>query len=678
MNDHLSLPYDNFNDAACALDGLQAIDFYLAQAILPTLNINSAFSKAKVSELFHLVIALSKVQRDGNSCLELKDISKTRQFTSENHEHNNATKDNKEGYVFSDMTELAQILNSLDLRGEGSNSPIVFEYEKLYLRRYWQFEVELAAFIKFKVQQNVKHNHNSFDDTPSDEIHCDFKNEDDLQKERVCNKEIVRCREILQVLFPHRENELDWQLIAVANALNKTFTIIAGGPGTGKTYTVTKLLAGLLMQNRDVNIAMVAPTGKAAQRLSESIDNAVSQFITNKEIELEILQCIPNQSSTIHRLLGVIPNSPNFRHNKQNPLSCDVLLVDEVSMVDLAMMTRLFRALPAHCRVILLGDAEQLPSVATGSVLADLAPVKYSKYSNSNQDFLQQCSGQLLGDTLNSQINEQEKLTTEQEFSLQNTSFDYLTYLVKSRRFDGSGGIGKIARMVICGDAKKSWQLLSNNQEEELTHITSQSLHDYLQILTKKYYKPIFKADSIEDAFACLNNFRILAPSRTGEFGLENLNLLIEQTLRKLNCVDTPSQLYKGRAIMISQNHYGINLFNGDIGILWPSERDKNRLVAVFVQGKGYREVSISRLPAFETVYAMTIHKTQGSEFKNVALVLPDQGSNRLLSRELIYTGITRAKSHLQIYCQTTTWHTGVSNRVDRASGLTSRLLAML
>ena len=638
------LVYSNFYLAQQALPGIEAIDFYLAQSIFKQSSIHHDDSEIEV--LFHLFLALSESQRNGHSCLDLAEVAGSTlwqgsdldvEYSGASATHAEQTTEMASGFTFPNLERLLSLLAPYSRSEDSQQLLVVLEFEQLYLRRYWQFEQQLANFLSEK----VKH---------------------------VSAGDNTKCREIIKHLFSEQNPDIDWQLISVANALNKNFAIIAGGPGTGKTYTVTKLLAGLLMQQPDAHIAMVAPTGKAAQRLTESIISAVSAFKKAGAINSDILDRIPSTASTIHRLLGVIKNSPNFRHNQENKLSCDVLLIDEVSMVDLPMMTRTFRALPTHCKVILLGDADQLPSVATGSVLADLAPWPSTQYSHANKDYIEQVTGQTL------------------PYFEQDTSIDYLSYLTFSRRFSGEGGIGKIAKLVIAGEADNSWQQLSASNSDELSYVGNKSIIDYINQLTTQYYAPIFKAQSISDAFKVLDNFRILAPTREGETGLVNLNALVEQQLTKLNCIKASNELYHGKPIMISQNHYGVGLFNGDIGLLFNDQA--GRLMAYFADGNsnaegdivgyGYRALSIARLPAFETVYAMTIHKTQGSEFNNVALVLPNAGKNRLLSRELIYTGITRAKSHLQIFTSKDVWQSAVRTKVSRASGLTKRLLDAL
>ncbi|TRX56781.1 exodeoxyribonuclease V subunit alpha [Thalassomonas sp. M1454] len=627
------LVYKNFNDAQQALSGIEAIDYYLAQSVIKQCPVR--LNEKDTCVLFHLVLALSESQRNGHSCLDLAVIANNTLWQEEDSDINqgralaSASENLKlaSGFLFPDLTCLLELLTSYFADVNSEQAMIVLEFEHLYLRRYWLFEQQLACFINDKIKQ-------------------------------VNRADIAKTNEIINHLFGNLDANIDWQLISVANALNKNFAIIAGGPGTGKTYTVTKLLAGLLMQQPTANIAMVAPTGKASQRLTESIVAAVNSFKDNGDINPDILDLIPSTASTIHRLLGVIKNSPNFRHDQHNKLNCDVLLIDEVSMVDLPMMTRIFRALPTHAKVILLGDADQLPSVATGSVLADLAPWPTTQYSLANKSFIEQVSSQQLPDF-------------EQALSV-----DYLTYLTFSRRFSGEGGIGKIAKLVIAGEAEQSWQLLNEQGNQELSFVDNKTLDDYVKQLTNDYYAPIFEANSVATAFDVLENFRILAPSREGEYGLENLNNLVEQQLAKQNCISANSELYHGKPIMISQNHYGVGLFNGDIGLLFKD--DTGRLMAYFADGDSYRALSIARLPSFETVYAMTIHKTQGSEFNNVALILPNTGNNRLLSRELIYTGITRAKSHLQIFTGKDVWYNGVKTKVSRASGLTKRLFNSL
>ena len=496
--------------------------------------------------------------------------------------------------------------------------------------------------------------------------------------------DVEQVKNIIAALFPELatqqeagNSEIDWQAVAVANAMNKDFAIIAGGPGTGKTYTVTKLLAALVMlasddlneqaseENSLPRIALVAPTGKAAQRLSESITDAVKGF--RGKIDDKVLDRIPEQAQTIHRLLGVIPEQVNFRHHQENLLAIDILLIDEVSMVDLPMMTRIFRALPASTKVILLGDADQLPSVAVGSVLADFAPRPHPGYSVDNYHYLAQVTGY--------QTLTQDSKSTNKDGQYSNA--DCVTFLMKSRRFDGEGAIGRMANCVIKGQYQESWKLLQQSEaagDDKQLSLLSGDIETWLAPLVKQYYLPLSQCDNIAEAFALLAKFRILSSTRKGPQGVENLNALVIDILRdqgaiSANRFDSNYTLYPSQPIMISENDYRLGVFNGDVGLLWRNKQ--GHLMAVFENAQGdYDWILPSRLPKFDTVYAMTIHKTQGSEFNHVAMVLPEQKDNKLLSRELLYTGITRAKQQLSIASNQQVWQTGVSQQVKRHSGL--------
>lgn len=604
--------YQSFAHAQSRLTDIEAIDYFLAKQIAKQLACDHL-------DVFHLLMALSASLRQGHSCLPISSIAGLL-WASECDESGVLV---KAGYQFAEVQELAAILVQLKITAT-ERQPVVFDQEKLYLRRYFLLEQELAECIKARQGVNLL---------------ADVKQKADC----------------LATLFPDSvgQSEIDWQLIAVANALVRKFAVIAGGPGTGKTYTVTKLLAALLMLSPDpIDIKMVAPTGKAAQRLSESMVNSVNNF--SGQIAPEVLAKIPLQAQTIHRLLGVIPNSVQFKHHQDKRLNCDVLIIDEVSMVDLALMTRLFRALDDNCQVIMLGDADQLPSVMAGSVLADIAPRPHLGYSVDVVNYLVDVTQQTVA------------VNTTQPCA------DHLTLLTKSRRFDGEGGIGKLAKAVICGDDQSSWQLLSDGNSHVADAYLLSVQDNWLAALAQQYYQPIFACADIKDAFAYLHQFRILCATRQGELGVKALNEKITALLH-LNGQQHQQGIFHGQPIMISENHYPIGLYNGDTGIIWRNEH--GHLMAVFEDAEqGYRWIMPSRLPQFETVYAMTIHKTQGSEFAHVVMVLPEQADNKLLSRELLYTGITRAKQRIAVVSSKNVWQQAVKQQVIRYSGLKEAL----
>lgn len=624
-------PYRSVMQAKSHLYGIESIDYFLACQLTPVLSErfdeNTSLNNEHTTEVFHLLVALSHALRNGHTCLPLKQVATRFLFRFADHQgvitH--------QGYHFSSVELLSELLAQCDDLVSGA-LPIVLSQDNLYLRRYYCFEQQIIAYLhKVNHQQLVlsENKHELIGNT--------------LRQLFVDNQ-----------LKEKTTSTIDWQKIAVANALTKHFSIIAGGPGTGKTYTVTKLLAALVMlsEQEPLNIALTAPTGKAAQRLSESITKALSGF--SGSIPADILAKIPTKAQTLHRLLGVIPHSPNFKHHQQNQLTLDVLLIDEVSMVDLPMMARVIRALPDKSRVILLGDAQQLPSVAAGSLLSDLAPLPTAVYSKNNAEYLMQVTG-------------------SKGLSSHNTQFvDHVTYLTYSRRFSSEGGIGQLAKQVINGQAEQSWQLMHQQDTEKSTELASCSHQNIQGIFQQavKYYRQVVESKSIDHAFNVLADFRILTAMRVGPLGVNDINNIIDERLR---AVISPQQfvgvLYQGKPIMITTNDYALGLYNGDIGIVWPNE--EGQLVVFFEnEAGGFSQYIPSRLPAFEGVYAMTIHKTQGSEFTNVVMVLPETTENQLLSRELVYTGITRAKSHLTLVTNKESWFNAIEAKVTRFSGI--------
>ncbi|MEW6993833.1 exodeoxyribonuclease V subunit alpha [Colwelliaceae bacterium MEBiC 14330] len=690
-----SAVYQNFNQAKEHIYGIEAIDYFFAKEMLNALVFNgeqgvsvanesvAEQTSILISNLNHTFLALSASLRAGHSCLALSEIAEQHWgksygrkpvdiLASQGNEVAMAGEQALDllhpGFVFTDLVALKKMLLSLKI-SENDQNLLVCKDNKLYLRRYFQFENELAKAINLRLAQQNKYD---------------------------CHQ-IAQC---IKQLFPQSDDKgvaadiIDWQKIAVANAINKGFSVIAGGPGTGKTYTVTKLLAALVMleqlsstmvtQKNQLSIALVAPTGKAAQRLSESIVNAVTGF--KGLISDDVLEKIPSQAQTVHRLLGVLPNSPNFKHHQDNQLTCDIVLIDEVSMVDLPLMTRIFRALKPSAKVILLGDADQLPSVAAGSVLADIAPRPHGGFSDSNTRYL-------------SEVCQLTIAQIQQAFYQQQPgdgcTIDYLTFLVKSRRFDGKGGIGLLAKSVISGDVQSSWQLLANkennpNKAQTELIIAQGDMQNWLAPLVQEYYQPLESCVNVKEAFSFLSKFRVLCATRQGEYGVEQVNELIKTLLGKNNSPYQQKQhaLYHGQPIMINENDYRLNLYNGDIGIIWrfADKTGQSHLIACFESPdeadndeEGVRYILPSRLPKFESVYAMTIHKTQGSEFAHVAMIISanqneladnQAKASKLLSRELLYTGITRAKQKLTVSANQVVWRQAVSAQVQRHSGL--------
>lgn len=661
LQDSFYTPYSSYQSAAKAIEAITPIDYFLAQEVIKAQRNQIDLQHEQTDLLFHLTVLVSQKLREGHTCLPTEKAAGSRIGYS-------ADQDGiitHQGFLFPDISVIDSVLNIF----RSGEQLLVLRNKNLYLRRYADFESELTKHLAPKLQANATNvRHYELANIASaiklifPESSAGVKNETDNKVASKPNNLSVN-------------SGIDWQKIAVANALNKDFSIIAGGPGTGKTFTVTKLLAALVLLEHQIGrqpiIKLTAPTGKAAQRLSESIIDAVSKFKLSfiSTPIFDLLDQIPNEAQTLHRLLGVIPNSPNFRHHQDNLLAVDILLIDEVSMVDLPMMTRIFRALPVHTKVILLGDADQLPSVAAGSVLADLAPRPHHGFSPENISYL-------------SQVNEERVIETFA--AKRQPAMDHVTFLLKSRRFDGKGIIGRVAKQVIEGDAKGSWKTLNEpleiNNDELLSLATKVQIQPnqaplinqvWLKELVNRYYQPLFGDINVTEAFSLLSLFRILAATRQGEYGVESLNEAVKEILVKQRLVNPMHQSYQGLPIMINQNDYRLGLYNGDVGLMWKHEN--GQLMAAFeTEENEVRWVLPSRLPSYEPVYAMTIHKTQGSEFNHVAMVLPMQTDNKLLSRELLYTGITRAKSKLNVVCRENVWQGAVISKVERHSGLFS------
>lgn len=526
----------------------------------------------------------------------------------------------------------------------GTDKPLAFDLNRVYLARYHQFEVSIAQRFSQPLDYQV----------------------DPL------------LPQALDQLFPFTldqgsESEIDWQKIAVAVAATAPFAVISGGPGTGKTTTVTKLLALLIMQaqqlGQKLDIRLAAPTGKAAARLTASITGALNQLALPKDVA----DAIPAQASTIHRLLGVLPGRSEFRHNQTNLLHLDVLVVDEASMVDLSLMARLLAALPCNAKLILLGDKDQLASVEAGSVLGDICSLVEQGYSAARCKQLAALSGFNLSSVGN--------------YEQPNTVADSLCQLQKSYRFHQHSGIGYLARAVNAGQGAqlaKLWPKYQDivrfelDQMAELQQRVEVGYGEYLQLVKALPEGEAPHPDAVRAILAAFNRFKLLAALREGPFGVSGLNQQVAQWLNlpaeapASGFVATAAPWYAGRPIIITANDHQAGLYNGDIGICLANENGDNRVYFELADGKVHHFLP-SRLPAHQTVFAMTVHKSQGSEFDHTVMVLPDAMSP-VLTRELIYTGITRAKKMLTLFAPEAILHQAVRAKTIRASGLSSRL----
>ncbi|WDE97143.1 exodeoxyribonuclease V subunit alpha [Lentisphaera profundi] len=449
---------------------------------------------------------------------------------------------------------------------------------------------------------------------------------------------------------------INWQKVAAFAALRSRFCVISGGPGTGKTTTVGNILALLISQDPDVKINLVAPTGKAADRLGQSIKNTLIELGEKTNIAESILKKIPQTAETIHRYLGFNPGG-GFKHNQKNKCSSNILLIDESSMVPLVLFRAVLNALRDDCRVILLGDKDQLAAVETGNVLGDLT--SGDKINSFSQQFCSDYQALTKGIQLE---------LSERESPLQ----DVMVKLEHSWRFKDDSGIGHLAKDV--NEAPNPHPLEDSSyfeKYEDICHLALPTkIESILDKTLKKFfdeYLAILRTKEVSTILAKLNEARILCAGRSGNYGSEALNTFISKKIFNQN----DEALYHGRALMITRNDNSLKLYNGDIGVVLIT----NDLPKVYFLGDNntIREFPPSVLPDYESSFAMTIHKSQGSEYNKVYLVLSDK-SERLLSKELFYTGITRAKEYVEIYADHKELLNACKKITQRFSGLLKRL----
>lgn len=489
--------------------------------------------------------------------------------------------------------------------------------------------------------------------------------------------EAAAVREGLSRLFQVApEAPLDDQQLAVLVALRQRFTVISGGPGTGKTSTVARLLALLVEQSLRVGgepprILLLAPTGKAAGRLMESIRHAKGRLQTSSEV----LACVPEEASTIHRALGVRQHGGGYWHDASRPLVTDLVLVDEASMVDLALMRHLVEAVPAKARLILLGDRHQLASVEAGSVLGELCT---AAEAGAAGELERRGASAAYGTALCDAVYELSGKRLPRADGGAAPLRDHVVELTKSYRFDERSAIGRLASAIRDGDVELVLSVLEQGGDVSwCAESSGPELSDDLADRVVTGFRPLFEAQDAAEALRELSRVRVLCAHRRGWAGVEHLNERVRASLARAGLILDRGEFYRGRPVLVTRNDYSVGLFNGDVGLTW--DEDAGGLAIHFeiagldVEARATRRISPARLPPHDSAFVLSIHKSQGSEHDEVAVLLPEAESP-LLSRELLYTAVTRARQRVRIYGTREAIERAVRRRVARASGLADAL----
>lgn len=574
------------------------------------------------------------------------------------------------------------------------------DHDRLYLARYYSYEARLATALGRKLSLTER--------TP------------------VTAADRARLHRYFgegALVSSDGQQEPNWQMAAAALALQRSLVVLSGGPGTGKTTTVVGLLACLLERDANLRVALAAPTGKAAQRMQEALT-------ARRDLPETVRRALPEAAVTLHRLLGVLPESAEqagrrFRHHAANPLPYDLIVVDEASMIDLSMATQLLEAVPESARLILLGDKDQLAAVEAGAVFGELSAqrrfspdmrrrllsaLEWPVDAPPRSGPLAAAAGNGAPDAAAGSVRVSQGLE------------DTVVWLERTYRFGENSAIGRLATAIKSGkviEARKACTLaddgafagigstsapaasdadrvmFSEDGGVQLSPVSLHALADGYSAYLAALAEAVATIEQLGDpatvtaadvamvaqpVFAAFGQFRVLCATRGGRRGVELLGAQLTAVLARRAGMALGAgggAWFAGRPVLVTQNEYALNLFNGDIGIAFPLGPSGTLRVAFATPDGGYRLYSPASLPAHETAFAMTIHKSQGSEFERVAMVLPEQAS-RVLSRELIYTGVTRARRQVWLYAPWQVVASAIARPTQRDGGLTDRLMEVL
>ncbi|MCX8123142.1 MAG: exodeoxyribonuclease V subunit alpha [Spirochaetes bacterium] len=564
-----------------------------------------------------IVFCTSYFTANGHSCLSIGAIA-----NKNLHDVIFDTMDNIPNIKFPSKEKLHEIISTCAAvsNGNGAVKPLVYNNGNCYLYRYWNYEDTICQFFDNKLQS-------------------------------ISQQSLQQIPNLCQQLQSLAMQFAPEQILAQLTALTHPMCVISGGPGTGKTTVIAAIVYHLLRNNPGCHIALCAPTGKAASRLVQ----AIAQF-KEHNVEKELQSAFPDEAYTIHRLLGYQKGELEFYYNEKNRLPYDVIIVDESSMVDIPLMAKLCRALKDNARLILVGDKDQLSSVEAGAFFGDVCwgALEYG-YTYSGKKLIQQCG-----------------IEDADANKKAHPVKDSIVILQKTYRFGADSGIAALAQAIRNNDEQKALAVFDTTYTdvECKEYDTLEWLYNEIRNYANVHFGQIVN-EPFEQVFNKINQFVILSPFNEGPWGVELFNNLIEKQLKN----PVVNEWYHQRIIMVTANDYNLQVFNGDTGIY-----NLHDDAVYFSLADGYRKINPSLLTSYMPAYSITVHKSQGSEFDTVVLVLPNidiaqkENWKILLTRELLYTAVTRARKHLIILGKKQTVVDMIQNPTLRTSGLRQRL----
>jgi len=609
---------------------IKHLDRFKAKGILSEIDIQfckflNDLGREVEDEVLIAACLASYLHRRGHVCFSLREHAGSYAFG-----HLDETI-NEERLQIPDFDTWRSVLKNSSFVGKpGDITPLILEGERLYLQKSWYHENQLAQKLLNKSREIA-----------------------DIFDTELLNESLNR-------LFPKSgENGPDWQKVASLMAVTAQLAVISGGPGTGKTTTVIKILALLIEQGiqkgRIPKIGLAAPTGKAAARLNDSLVSGKKRLPCSEEVK----ELIPENSSTLHQMLGARYHSSRFRYNSDHPLPFDIVIIDEVSMVDQTLMSHLLDALLDHTRLILLGDKDQLASVEAGSVLGDICSRAENRFSSEFVENISDYGIEISSECVN-----------DDPFPLT----DSITLLKKNYRFKPDSGITLLADFVNRGAGDKATDILQSDSYPDVNLLTTDGEGFMGKAMKNKiatHYLPLQQLTSPKEVLKAISTFTFLSVHRRGKLGSDELNTQIENILKTQLDISRHREWYAGRPVMITRNDYMLGLFNGDIGVVWP---DAGGTLQVYFEREGnLKMIKPERLNHYDPAYCLTVHKSQGSEFDRVVLLLP-LSESRVLSREVIYTAITRTRESIEVWGKEKRFKEGVSRQMTRTSGLKDKL----